>query len=176
MAFSDKSSSGSGMAALVKSKALSTRRVFENSGKLSMLGAALPGTRFEILPPLAISCKLFQFLKSLSLKSVGLGFNCVPFHSRWELVEWRPKLHVVESDYCEIMEICDDVEEEEHLEVFGPQIELNLENPSNMGEPAIEVAGVAPTAVVEVEEESSVEVLEASASVKRVGSGCANSG
>ena len=78
-------------------------------------------------------------------------------------------MHVVESDYFEIMEIYDDVEEEEHLEVFGPQIEFNLDNPSDMGEPAVEVAGVAPTAVVEVEEESSVEVLEVSASVKKVG-------
>ena len=78
-------------------------------------------------------------------------------------------MHVVESDYFEIMEICDEIEEEEHLEVFGPQIELNLENPFDMGEPAVEAAGVAPTAVVEVEEESSMEVLEASASVKKVG-------
>jgi len=85
------------------------------------------------------------------------------------LVEWRPKLHVVESDYFEIMEICDEVEEEEHLEDFGPQIELNLENPSDMGEPVVEVAGEAPTAVVEVEEKSSVEVLEASASIKKMG-------
>ena len=78
-------------------------------------------------------------------------------------------MHVVESDYFEILEICDEVEEEEHLEVFEPQIELNLENPSDMGESTVEVARVAPTAVVEVEEESSVEVLEVSASVKKVG-------
>ena len=39
-----------------------------------------------------------------------------------------------------------------------------------MGEPAVEVVGVALTAVVEVKEESSVEVLEARASVeKKVG-------
>ena len=35
-----------------------------------------------------------------------------------------------------------------------------------MGEPPVEVAGIAPTVVV-VEEESSVEVLEASASVEK---------
>ena len=61
---------------------------------------------------------------------------------------------------------CEEIEEEEHLEVFGPRIELNLENPSDMGEPPVEVAGVAPTVVV-VEEESSVEVLEASASMEK---------
>jgi len=44
-----------------------------------------------------------------------------------------------------------------------------LDNPSDMGESAVEVAGVAHTAVVEVEEESSVEMFEASASVKKVG-------
>jgi len=50
--------------------------------------------------------------------------------------------------------------------LIGPRIELNLENPSNMGESPVEVAGVAPT-VVMVEEESSVEVLEASASMEK---------
>jgi len=73
---------------------------------------------------------------------------------------------VLESNYTEILEIYEEIEKEEQLEVFGPQIELSLENPSNMGEPAVEVAGVAPTIVV-VEEESSVEVLEASASVEK---------
>jgi len=73
---------------------------------------------------------------------------------------------VLESDYSEILEICDEIEEEEPLEVFGPQIKLNLENPSDMGEPAIEVTGVAPTVVV-VEEESSVELLEVSVSVEK---------
>jgi len=73
---------------------------------------------------------------------------------------------VLESNYSEILEICDEIEEEEHLEVFGPQIELNLSNPTDIGEPPVEDAGVAPTVVVEVEEESSVEVLEARASVE----------
>ena len=45
------------------------------------------------------------------------------------------------------------------MRFFGLQIELNLENPTELGKPPVEVAGVAPTAVVEVEEESSVEVL-----------------
>jgi len=82
---------------------------------------------------------------------------------------WRLNLHAVETNYLEILEICDGVEDEEHLEVFGPQIELSLENSSDMGEPAVEVAEVPPTTVVEVEEKSSVEVLEASASVEKVG-------
>ena len=60
----------------------------------------------------------------------------------------------------EFEKICDEIEAEESIEDFGPQIELNLENPEDSGEPPVEVAGVAPTEVVEVEEEdSSVEFL-----------------
>jgi len=43
--------------------------------------ASLPGTGFKNPPPLAILFKPFQFLKCLGLKSVGLGLDCVPFHS-----------------------------------------------------------------------------------------------
>ena len=75
-------------------------------------------------------------------------------------------MSVLESNYAKILEICEEIEEEEHLEVFGPRIELNLENPSDMGELPVEDTRVAPTVVV-VEEESSVEVLEASASVEK---------
>jgi len=74
---------------------------------------------------------------------------------------------VLESNYTEILEICGEIEEEEQLEVFGPQIELNFKNSTDVGEPPIEVTGVAPTVVVEVEEESSMEVLEARASVEK---------
>jgi len=73
------------------------------------------------------------------------------------------ELHVVE-----LLKICDEVEEEEPLEVFGPQIELNLSNPTDMGEPPVEAAGVVPTVVVEVEEESSVEIIEAKASIEKM--------
>ena len=58
-----------------------------------------------------------------------------------------------------ILEICEEVEIKDSIEFFGPQIELNLENSTELGKPPVEVTGVAPTAVVEVEEESSVEVL-----------------
>ena len=85
-----------------------------------MLSAALPGTGFENPPPLAILFKPFQFLKSLGLNSVGLGLDCIPFHSGWELVKWRPKLNVLKPNYVEILEICEEIEEEEHLEIFGP--------------------------------------------------------
>ena len=54
--------------------------------------AALPGTGFECLPALSISSVPFHFLKSLDLKSVGLGLQSVPFRFRWDLVEWNPKL------------------------------------------------------------------------------------
>jgi len=74
---------------------------------------------------------------------------------------------VLEPNYTEILEICEEIEEEEQLEVFGPQIELNLENFTDVGKPPVEVARVAPTVVVEVEEESSVEVLEARASEEK---------
>jgi len=162
MAFFGKSSSDSGMAALTKSSALQARKGFESSDAILLLGLTLPGTGFETLPPLAILFKPFQFLKCLGLNSVGLGLDCIPFHYGWELVEWRPKLHAVE-----VLEICDEVEEEEPLEVFGPQIELNLSNPTNIGEPPVEADEVAPAVVVEVEEESSVEVVEAKASVEK---------
>jgi len=49
----------------------------------------------------------------------------VPFHSGWELVEWRPKLVDLGVNFVEILGICDEVEEKE-LEIFGPQIELDL--------------------------------------------------
>ena len=70
-------------------------------------------------------------------------------------------------NYIEILEICDEIEKEEQLEVFGPQIELNLKNPTNVREPPVEVVGVASTVVVKVEEESSAEVLEARASEEK---------
>jgi len=155
------------MAALDKSKALQVQRASAIPGKLPVSSAALPSTGFENPPPLALLFKPFQFLKCLDLKPIGQGLDCVSFHSGWELVEWKPKLHVLESNYFEILEICEEFEEKKHLEVFGPQIELDLSNPSDMGEPAVEVAGVAPTVVEEVEEESSVEVLEARAFVEK---------
>ena len=60
----------------------------------------------------------------------------------------------------EIEKICDEIEVEDSIEDFGPQIEPNLENPEDLEEPPVEIAGVASTEVVEVEEEdSSVEFL-----------------
>jgi len=75
------------------------------------------------------------------------------------LVVWEPSLSDLELHDVRILEICEEVEIEDSIEVFGPQIELNLENPTELGKPLVEVTGVAPSAVVEVEEESSVEVL-----------------
>jgi len=168
MAFFGKLSSDSSMAALTKSTALQVRRATTNSCNLPILGAALPGTGFETLPPFAILFKPFQFLKCLGLNSVGLGLDCVPFHSGWELVKWKLAFSVLESNYSEILEICEEIEVEEELEVFEPQIELSLTNPTDMGNPSVEVAEVAPTVVVEVEEESSVEILESRASVEKM--------
>ena len=106
MAFSGTISSDSDMAALDRTEALQTQRVSAIPGGLPVLSATLPGIGFENLPPLALLFKPFQFLKCLDLKPVELGLDCVPFHSGWELVEWRPKLHILESNCVEILEIC----------------------------------------------------------------------
>jgi len=42
----------------------------------------------------------------------------------------------------EIEKICDEIEVEDSIEDFGPQIELNLKNPEDLGEPPVKVAGV----------------------------------
>jgi len=107
------------MAALTNSSALQARKGSAISGVIPLHGPALLGTGFETLHPLAISTNLLKFLKSLGLDSVGLGLDCIPFHSRWELTVWRPNLHAIETNYLEILEICDEVEDEEHLEVLG---------------------------------------------------------
>jgi len=170
MALSGKSSSVSDMSTLDWTEALQARRVSVIFDKRPALSAALPGTGFDTLPPRAILTNLLKFLKSLSLKLVGLGFDCIPFHFGWELVEWKPKLSDLKLHVVEVLEICDVVEVADSCEVFGHQIELDLgEESSIYDEPPVEVAGVAPTAVVEVEEESSVEVLEARASDENMG-------
>ena len=91
-----------------------------NFRRTSGAQCVVEGTGFENPPPLAISFKPFQFLKCLGLKLVGQGLESMPFHSGWALVEWKPKLSVLESNYAEILEIYEEIEEEEHLEVFGP--------------------------------------------------------
>ena len=55
---------------------------------------------------------------------------------------------MLESNYTEILEICEEIGKKEQLEVFRPQIELNLKIPADVGEPPVEVVGVAPTVVV----------------------------
>ena len=74
---------------------------------------------------------------------------------------WEPRVSMVEVLASEIVEICEEVEIEDSIEVFGPQIELDLGQGSSIRdvEPPVEVAGVVPTVVVEEEEESSVEVI-----------------
>jgi len=126
MAFSGKIGSDSGMSALNRTEELPKRHRIAISGGILVHGTALPGIGFENLPPLPVSSNLLQFLKYMDLKSVGLGLDCVPFHSEWELVEWVPKSVELGENYVEILKFCDVVEEEEHLEVFGPQIELDL--------------------------------------------------
>ena len=80
---------------------------------------------------------------------------------------WKPYLSVSELLEYEFEKICDEIEAEESIEDFGPQIELNLENPEDLGEPPVEVVGVAPTEVIEVEEEDSfVEFLASEKEMK----------
>ena len=163
--FSNPSMSASG-----EDSALQTRRSSALFGALPAFGPALPGTRFETLPPLAISTGLFKFLRCLGLSSVGLSLDLVPFHEGWELVEWKPTLtlsEVIEMEFDQIcaeieeeervklgisklVEICDEIEIEDHCELVGPQIDLDLGEGSSIfdEEPAVEVPDVVPTVVV----------------------------
>jgi len=159
MAFNGNSSANFATAATGQTSALQARRDTAIFGALPAFGPTFPGTGFETPPPLAISSNLFKFLKSVGLKSVGLGLENIPFHSGWELIVWEPSLSGLKSEFSEILEICEEIEVEDSIKVFGAQIELNLENPADFGKLPVEVAGVSPTVVVEVEEESSVEVL-----------------
>jgi len=134
MASSDSSSSNSSTATSGKTSTLQVRRAFAIFGDTPAFGPVLPGIGFKTLPPLAISSNLFDFLKSLGLELVGLGLNCVPFHSGWELVVWEPRLSMVEMHASEIVGICEEVEVEDSIEVFGPQIELDLGQDSSIHE------------------------------------------
>jgi len=79
----------------------------------------------------------------------------VPFHFRWDLVEWNPKLNENPVDFGvnldESVVIYDEMEEEQH-EVFGPQIKLDLGTGSSIHD-----LGESP--VKAVEEEHAVEVI-----------------
>ena len=72
---------------------------------------------------------------------MGLGLNCIPFHSGWELAVWEPHLSKVEMHASQIVGICEEVEVEDLIEVFGPQIELDLGQGSSIHdvEPPVEV-------------------------------------
>jgi len=106
----------------------------------------------------------------MDLKLVGLGLSCVPFHSGRELIEWVSKSVNLGQNWIEILEICNVVQVDDSIEVFGPKIELDLGEGSSIhdiGEPPVVVAGVAPTVVVEVGEESFVKFVEARVSVEK---------
>jgi len=64
--------------------------------------------------------------------------------------------------------ICDEIEEEDPIEVFGPQIILDLEEGSSINddEPPVEVPGVVTTVEVD-EEDSSVEFFISGKEMKR---------
>jgi len=160
MAFNGKTSKSSGMAASDESSVLQVQWGSTISGVSPAFGPKLPGTGFEPLPPRSLVYKPFQFLKSICLKSVGLGFECVPFHAGWELVEWRPTMSVSEWLETEFDQICEEIKSEDLIEVVEPQIDLDLGEGSSINdeEPPVEVPGVVPTVVVE-EEDSSVEII-----------------
>ena len=75
---------------------------------------------------------------------MGLGLESVPPHFGWDLVEWNPKLDetpvALGIELEEFVEICDEVEENK-AKVFGPQIKINLETRSDLGEPPVEAVG-----------------------------------
>jgi len=79
-ASSSKLGQTSGMSALEEESALQVRRTTAHVDALPAFGPALPGTGFEILPPLMIVNQPFHFVKSLCLKSVGFGLVDVPFY------------------------------------------------------------------------------------------------
>jgi len=81
MAFNGNSSNSSGKSATGQTSTLQVRRTSTSSSATPAFGPVLPDTEFETLPPLAISVKLFKFLKILGLESVGLGLGSFPFHS-----------------------------------------------------------------------------------------------
>ena len=123
MASSGNTSSNSGSSAQRKVRARQAHLPRVRFGEFPAPQALSSGTGFETLPSLAISTNLLKFLKSMNLKSVGLGLENVPLHFGWNIVEWNPKLSQKPVDLWEnlvkIVEICDDVEEE-GPEVSGP--------------------------------------------------------
>ena len=64
---------------------------------------------------------------------------------------WRLKLGVSELHASEFVEIYKEIEVENSIEVFGPQIDLDLGKGSSIYdvEPLVEVPGVVLTVVVE---------------------------
>ena len=140
MASNGKSTQNSDMSAFDESSALLVRRGSTVSGVSPAFGPKLPGTGFEPLPPRSLVYKSFQFLKSICLKSVGLGFECVPFHAGWELEEWRPTMSVTEWLEIEFDRICEEIESEDPIEVVKPQFDLDLGEGSSINdeEPPVE--------------------------------------
>ena len=49
-------------------------------------GELARGMDFNSLPSIFINPSIFEFLKSLELKSVGMSLDDVPFVTGWELV------------------------------------------------------------------------------------------
>jgi len=93
------------------------------SEEFSALRAPQSGMGFENLPPLAIPSAPFQFLKSLDLRSMGLGLDVVLPCFGCELVVWKPldeqfreeidgKPVEVFKDVHEVVEIGDETSED----------------------------------------------------------------
>ena len=74
---------------------------------------------------------------------------------------WKSGLSMSEWIDFEFERICDEIEAEDSIEVVESQIKLDLGQGPLMhsDEPPVEVPGVAPTVVVEEEDDSSVDVL-----------------
>ena len=86
------------------------------------------GMGFERLPPLPIASVPFQFLKSLDLRSLGMGLDAVPSCFRRELVEWKPLVQQCRAeiggepteifgDVHDVVEVGDDTSEEGKIDL-----------------------------------------------------------
>jgi hypothetical protein len=102
--------------ALLATAGPSVSRTISATGihRISLSLVELVGNGFETLPPRPIIFKPFLGLHSVSLGSVGLGLESVPFHGGWTLVEWKPQ-SVLDWLETEFDRICEEIEAEERM-------------------------------------------------------------
>jgi len=105
------------------------------------LSTILEGKGLEISTPLSIICKPFGFLKSISLSSVGLGLNAIPYEFGWDLVVWKRTLEQSEPKgvlgpneaHVEVVDVLDDSSPSEG-DSDSVMVEIGSEPVSEQGE------------------------------------------